>query len=55
VLLKTPKGRERLEIFAPPPYRRGHHHDSFHHRFNMLEKLAEVLEIDPVEFLDRTK
>src|ERR1700730_7739747 len=25
-LLKTPKGRESLEIFAPPPYRRGHGH-----------------------------
>src|SRR6202047_2735788 len=33
-LLKTPKGRERLEIFAPPPYRRGHDHDSFHRRFH---------------------
>jgi hypothetical protein len=28
-LLKTPKGRESLEIFAPPPYRRGHDHNSF--------------------------
>src|ERR1700730_15667312 len=33
-LLKTPKGRKRLEIFAPPPYRRGHNHDSFHRRFH---------------------
>ena len=33
-LLKTPKGRERLEIFAPPPYRRGHDHDSFRRRFH---------------------
>src|ERR1700730_6524586 len=33
-LLKTPKDRERLEIFAPPPYRRGHDHDSFHRRFH---------------------
>ena len=32
-LLKTPKDRERLEIFAPPPYRRGHDHGSFHRRF----------------------
>jgi hypothetical protein len=31
-LLKTPKRRERLEIFAPPPYRRGHDHDSFRPR-----------------------
>jgi hypothetical protein len=29
-LLKTPKGREGVEIFAPPPYRRGHDHNSFH-------------------------
>jgi hypothetical protein len=28
-LLKTPKGREKLVIFAPPPYRRGHDHNSF--------------------------
>ena len=33
-LLKTPKDRERLEIFASPPYRRGHDHDSFHRRFH---------------------
>src|ERR1700730_2210411 len=33
-LLKTPKDRERLEIFAPPPYRRGHDYDSFHRRFH---------------------
>jgi hypothetical protein len=33
-LLKTPKDRERLEIFGPPPYRRGHDHDSFHRRFH---------------------
>jgi hypothetical protein len=33
-LVKTPKGRERLESFAPPPYRRGHDHDSFHRRFH---------------------
>src|SRR5229473_3566094 len=32
-LRKTPKDRERLEIFAPPPYGRGHDHDSFHRRF----------------------
>src|SRR5260370_39847345 len=28
-MLKTPKRRESLEILAPPPYRRGHDHDSF--------------------------
>jgi hypothetical protein len=32
-LLKTPKGRKRLEIFASPPYRRGHAHNSFRLRF----------------------
>jgi dienelactone hydrolase len=35
-LLKTPKGREKLEIFAPPPYRRGHDHNSFRPRFPAL-------------------
>src|SRR5882762_854125 len=35
-LVKTPKGRESLEIFAPPPYRRGHGHNSFHPRFPAL-------------------
>jgi hypothetical protein len=35
-LLKTPKGRESLEIFAPPPYRRGHDHNSFRPRFPAL-------------------
>ena len=34
-LFKTPKGRERPEIFAPPPYRRGHDHNSFHRRFHI--------------------
>jgi hypothetical protein len=33
-LVKTPKGREWLESFAPPPYRRGHNHDSFDHGFH---------------------
>ena len=33
-LLKTPKDRERLEIFAPPPYRRGDDRDSFRRRFH---------------------
>src|SRR6266540_1279602 len=33
-MLKTPKRRERLEICAPPPYRRGHYHYSFHRRFH---------------------
>jgi hypothetical protein len=33
-LLKTPKDREGLAIFAPPPYRRGHDHDPFHRRFH---------------------
>ena len=28
-LLKTPNRGENLEIFASPPYRRGHDHDSF--------------------------
>jgi hypothetical protein len=35
-LLKTPKGQESLEIFAPPPYRRGHDHNSFRPRFPAL-------------------
>jgi len=35
-LLKIPKGREKLEIFAPPPYRRGHAHNSFRPRFPAL-------------------
>jgi len=26
-MLKTPKRRESLEIFAPPPYRGGHDHE----------------------------
>src|ERR1700736_572284 len=30
--LKTPKGREGVEIFAPPPYRRGHDRNSFRPR-----------------------
>jgi hypothetical protein len=33
VLAQTPKDREKLEIFAPLSYRRGHDHDSFHRRF----------------------
>jgi hypothetical protein len=28
-LLQSPKDQEKLEIFAPLPYRRGHGHDSF--------------------------
>ena len=28
-LLKTPNCGEKIEIFASPPYRRGHDHDSF--------------------------
>jgi Copper chaperone PCu(A)C len=35
-LLKTLKGRESLEIFTPPPYRRGHDHNSFRPRFTAL-------------------
>jgi hypothetical protein len=35
-LLKTPKGQESLEIFAPPPYRPGHDHNSFRPRFYAL-------------------
>ena len=35
-LLKTPKGRKSLEIFAPPPYRRGHDYNSFRPRFPAL-------------------
>jgi hypothetical protein len=31
-LLKSPKGREKLEIFAPAPYRRGYDHNSFRPR-----------------------
>ena len=35
-LLKTPKGQESLEIFAPAPYRRGHDYNSFRPRFPAL-------------------
>jgi hypothetical protein len=35
-LLKTPGDRESLEIFVPPPYRRGHDYDSFRLRFAAL-------------------
>jgi hypothetical protein len=35
-VLKTSKGRECLEIFAPPPYRRGHDHNYFRVRFPAL-------------------
>jgi hypothetical protein len=35
-MLKTPKRWESLEICAPPPYRRGHDHDSFHRRFHPI-------------------
>src|SRR5664279_4803736 len=33
-LLKTPKGQESLEMFAPPPYRREHDHNSFYPAVN---------------------
>ena len=36
-LLKTPKDRERLEIFASPPYPCRHDHNSFRPRFPALE------------------
>jgi hypothetical protein len=35
-LLKNPKDREKLEIFAPSPYRRGYDHNSFRPRFPAL-------------------
>jgi hypothetical protein len=35
-LLKTPKRRESLEIFAPPPYRGGHDHYDFCLHFTAL-------------------
>jgi len=35
-LLKTPEGRESLEIFVPPPYCHGHGHNSFRARFPAL-------------------
>ncbi|MSP87682.1 MAG: tetratricopeptide repeat protein [Alphaproteobacteria bacterium] len=35
-LLKTPKGPESVEFFAPPPYRRGHDHASVRLRFSAL-------------------
>jgi hypothetical protein len=35
-LLKTPRGRESLEIFASPPYPHGHDHNSFAPRFPAL-------------------
>ena len=33
-LLKTSKGQESLEMFAPPPYRREHDHNSFYPAVN---------------------
>ena len=41
--IETPKGREGLEIFAPPPYRRGHDHNSFRPRFPALVPLICTL------------
>ena len=43
-MLKTPKVREGPEIFAPPPYRRGHDHNSFRRRFpaNHLTDIAAI-------------
>jgi hypothetical protein len=39
-MLKTSMCRERLEIFAPPPYRGGHDHDDFRFRFAALVPLS---------------
>src|SRR5205809_1295202 len=39
-LLKTPKRRESLEIFAPPPYRGGHDHHDFRFHFAALIPLS---------------
>jgi hypothetical protein len=43
LLLKTPKGRESPENFAPPPYRRGHDHNSVRLRFPALVPLICTL------------
>lgn len=43
LLLKTPKGRESPENFAPPPYRRGHDHNSVRPRFPGLVPLICTL------------
>jgi hypothetical protein len=43
LVLKTPKGRESLENFAPPPYRRGHDHNSVRPRFPALVSLIRAL------------
>ena len=42
-LLKTPEGRESLEIFVPPPYCRGHGHNSFRARFPALVPYSSEL------------
>jgi hypothetical protein len=39
LVLKTAKGRESLENFAPPPYRRGHDRNSVRPRFPALVPL----------------
>jgi hypothetical protein len=39
-MLKTSMWRERLEIFAPSPYRGGHDHDDFRFRFAALVPLS---------------
>jgi hypothetical protein len=39
-MLKTPMCRERLEIFAPPPYRRRHDPDNFRFPFAALVPLS---------------
>jgi len=44
-LLKTPKGRKKLEIFAPPPYRSGHDHNSF--RCPFRKSCPNVLVMQP--------
>jgi hypothetical protein len=43
LVLKTPKGRESLENFATPPYRRGHDHNSVRPRFPALVSLIRAL------------
>jgi hypothetical protein len=39
-MLKTPKRREWLEIFAPPPYRGEHDHDDLRLHFAALVPLS---------------
>ena len=43
LVLKTQKGRENLENFAPPPYRRGHDRNSVRPRFPALVPLICTL------------